>query len=276
MTMRNNYGGSAPTDTAAHINTTDIQISKPIVTSTTLPVVAGVEIPQDKQGRLNLNVLHRASMQATHKAPNRWLSTDTTKELIEEIRQTPIEEFGVFVEPVEVTRGGTTPGTYVHRLLAISYAGWISPKFQLKVNQAFIYQHVGSAKSAVPQSLPEALRMAAELAEQNETLRVSHSALHRIAGSDGSLTLTNAAKNLQVKRNYLTTWLAGNGWIYKRISRGCWIAYQKRLDQDVLVHKVNEIVRPNGTTKLVEQVLVTSKGLAKLTKAIELGARNGN
>ena len=35
-------------------------------------------------------------------------------------------------------KGGTTPGTFTHELLAIEYAGWISPAFRLRVNQAFI------------------------------------------------------------------------------------------------------------------------------------------
>ena len=34
--------------------------------------------------------------------------------------------------------GGNERGTYAHELLAVSYAGWISPRFQLQVNQAFL------------------------------------------------------------------------------------------------------------------------------------------
>ncbi|CDH18886.1 conserved hypothetical protein [Xenorhabdus bovienii str. kraussei Quebec] len=39
---------------------------------------------------------------------------------------------------VDSAHGGASPGTYAHELIAVSYAGWIRPDFQLDVNQAFI------------------------------------------------------------------------------------------------------------------------------------------
>ncbi|MEQ1962368.1 KilA-N domain-containing protein [Xenorhabdus khoisanae] len=108
-----------------------------------LPVVVGVEIPLDEFGRYNLNTLHKASSEGEEKAPNRWLRTKHAKELIAELEskllkniQTP--DLASARKVVDVNNGGTSPGTYAHELIAVSYAGWIRPDFQLDVNQAFI------------------------------------------------------------------------------------------------------------------------------------------
>ncbi|MDC9622099.1 KilA-N domain-containing protein [Xenorhabdus sp. XENO-7] len=108
-----------------------------------LPVVVGVEIPLDEFGRYNLNTLHKASGENENKAPNQWLRTKYAKELIAELdakllknNQTAYLQSGQKV--VDINNGGTSPGTYAHELIAVSYAGWIRPDFQLDVNQAFI------------------------------------------------------------------------------------------------------------------------------------------
>ncbi|MEX0447996.1 KilA-N domain-containing protein [Xenorhabdus sp. SGI246] len=116
---------------------------KEIMKGKLLPVVVGVEIPLDEFGRYNLNTLHKASKEGEEKAPNRWLRTKHAKELIAELEakllkniQTPYLASAQKV--VCVNNGGTSPGTYAHELIAVSYAGWIRPDFQLDVNQAFI------------------------------------------------------------------------------------------------------------------------------------------
>lgn len=44
-------------------------------------------------------------------------------------------------------------------------------------------------------------------------------------------------------------------------------AYQDRIKSSLLTHKVTTVSRSDGTEKIVEQVLVTAKGLAKLAEA---------
>ena len=112
-------------------------------------------IPVDSDERINLNALHKASKLGKHKAPNKWLVNNSTKELIVELeKQSPNSGFdtqapnmgldnqtpnsGSAQELIKINNGGTDQGTYAHILLAISYAGWISPSFQLKVNQVFL------------------------------------------------------------------------------------------------------------------------------------------
>jgi KilA domain-containing protein len=95
-------------------------------------IIADVTILQDTHGRYSLNTLHKASGSRESKKPSNWLDLVGTKELIAELnaqRQEPA---------FDVVKGGNAAGTYVDELLAVSYAGWISPAFQLKVNQAFL------------------------------------------------------------------------------------------------------------------------------------------
>ena len=101
------------------------------------PVIAGVEIHTDDLGRFNLNALHRASGLGDHKKPSKWVSTKQTQELIEELEsQSPNSDSGR--ESIAVVNGCVYQGVFADELLAISYAGWISPRFQLQVNQVFL------------------------------------------------------------------------------------------------------------------------------------------
>ncbi|MDE1484340.1 KilA-N domain-containing protein [Xenorhabdus bovienii] len=108
-----------------------------------LPVVVGVEIPLDEFGRYNLNTLHKASGEGKSKTPNKWLETKQAKELIRQLEAKLLKTFqtpnsGSAQKAINVINGGMSPGTFAHELIAVSYAGWIRPDFQLDVNQAFI------------------------------------------------------------------------------------------------------------------------------------------
>jgi len=82
--------------------------------------------------------------------------------------------------------------------------------------------------------------------------------------SEGSMCITNAAKDLQVQPKRLFAWLQEHQWIYRRAGGSGFIAYQARIQVGYLEHKVTTVERGDGTVKMVEQVLVTAKGLAKL------------
>ncbi|HDX8852594.1 TPA: KilA-N domain-containing protein [Klebsiella michiganensis] len=73
-------------------------------------------------GRFNLNVLHKASGLGANKAPAQWLRTQTAKSLLAELEKKTVQICIVSDE-------GRNGGTFVHKLLAIEYAGWILPRF---------------------------------------------------------------------------------------------------------------------------------------------------
>ncbi|MBB8029246.1 KilA-N domain-containing protein [Escherichia coli] len=120
----------------------NINSTQKLVNPENLPVIAGVEIPTDVVGRFNLNALHKASGEGDHKRPSKWLVTEQAKSLISELKkQSP--NSGLGQEVIKTVKGGAYPGTFAHELLAVEYAGWISPAFRLQVNQTFIDYRTG-------------------------------------------------------------------------------------------------------------------------------------
>lgn len=100
--------------------------------SKALMTIGDVSIGIDEHGRMCLNDLHRASGEGEKKSPNRWTRLGSTKALIVKLQSTTPYMAS------ETSPHGESPSTYAHELLAVSYAGWISPSFQLDVNQAFL------------------------------------------------------------------------------------------------------------------------------------------
>ncbi|CDM89200.1 phage antirepressor KilAC domain-containing protein [Xenorhabdus bovienii] len=246
------------------------------IANNNLPVIAGVEITTDSEGRFNLNALHKASGGENAKRPSLWLNNKQVQELIDELSKNSC----LGQEVIKSVRGGTTPGTFAHELLAVSYAGWISPSFQLQVNQTFIDYRSGKlvdqVQVQIPQSLPEALRLAADLAEQKaelehkvEEMKPDVAALERIAKSDGSMCVTDAAKQLQVKPKSLFDLMSHNKWIYRRMGTP-WVGYQEKIQQRLIEHKVTVVIKPDGEEKTVSQVRITPKGISKLAKILSV------
>lgn len=89
-------------------------------------------------------------------------------------------------------------------------------------------------------------------------------ALERIAEADGSLCITDAAKALQVQPKALFNFLRREAWIYRRAGSGNEVAYQSKVQAGYVEHKVTRLRRHDGPDKIVEQVRITPKGLARL------------
>jgi len=90
-------------------------------------------------------------------------------------------------------------------------------------------------------------------------------ALDRISTADGMLNITNAAKTLQIHPNQkLFRYMQEHMWIYRRAGGKNYVGYQQRIQQGLLSHKVTTVQTSDGREKIIEQVLVTPKGLAKL------------
>ena len=85
----------------------------------------------------------------------------------------------------------------------------------------------------------------------------------RIAAAEGSLCMRDAAKVLQMRPIDLRNWLIVNRWIYGRPGHSGWLAYQDRIQQGVMCHKVTTVQREDGTEKVVEQPRITPKGLTR-------------
>lgn len=160
--------------------------------------IANVTIRRDHSGRFCLNDLHRSSGGAAKHRPGYWLENQHTKELIAEI-----EIAGI---PAIQSKQGL--GTFVCKELVYSYAMWVRPSFQLQVIRTFDAIESGKhAELQVPKTLPEALRLAADLAdqvaEQNELIERQRPAVefaHAIKNLSDAISLGDMAKLLGTGR----------------------------------------------------------------------------
>lgn len=94
-------------------------------------------------------------------------------------------------------------------------------------------------------------------------------ALDRIAASDGSLCITDAAKTLQIQPRKLTQLLQEKTWVYRRPMGSGWLAYQDRIQQGLMEHKVTTGEKSDGHEWTNTQARITPKGLAKLAHELQ-------
>ncbi|WP_417724578.1 phage antirepressor KilAC domain-containing protein [Salipiger sp.] len=121
----------------------------------------------------------------------------------------------------------------------------------------------------------EAARAWADQVERNERqatqiagMREDVAAYDRLARAEGSLNITEAAKNLGVRPKDLFSWLARNGWIYKRPGSRFWLGFQEKCNRGFLEHKTTTVTGSDGMEKINEQVRVTPRGLTYLAKMV--------
>lgn len=131
----------------------------------------------------------------------------------------------------------------------------------------------------VPRTMPEALRLAADLAERAQQAEAAlalatpkAAALDRIATeTEGAVNLRTAAKLLQMPEKQFLAFARTKGFIF-RGSHGTWQGYAERAKAGLLELKLTDIYSGSGenrTMRTVEQVLVTRSGLAKLAQILE-------
>lgn len=207
---------------------------------------------------------------------------DNVKRTVETLAQAGVIEF----PQIEEIPTATKPvAVYVFsgergRRDSIVLVAQLSPEFTAALVDRWQVLEAG-AVPRLPQTLPEALRLAADLAEQNNRLQVVVSeqapkveALARLAEAGGSMCLTDAAKHLGIQRCRLIEWMRANRWIYRREGSMRLLAYQPRLAAGLLDHKVSVIGREDdGADRLASQVRVTAKGLAVLAQKINTAPR---
>jgi len=128
---------------------------------------------------------------------------------------------------------------------------------------------------AVPQTLPEALRLAADLAEANArqaeriaVLEPQAAALTTLADTEGTFCIRDAAKALGEPEKDLRAYLSQHGWIYRRAKAEPWVARAERLNSGLMRTKVVPVETGTGTWNR-PQARITSRGLAFL--AVRLG-----
>lgn len=240
-------------------------------------VIANTEIRQDAEGRYCLNDLHKASGGEKRHGPSYWLANAQTKELLAELGGA-----GIPVGPVATLNDGRNNGTYVCKELVYAYAMWISAAFHLKVIRAYdamvsnMQIAVASSKfySQIPQTLPEALRLAAVEMEKNEKLalenKVQAEALNeqapkvafarQVEVAPDAIDVCKAAQLLGTGRNRLMQFLREKHWVTRYNQ-----PYQDKIDAGLLNTKIGRpYEHPERGLQQSVTTLVTGKGLVKL------------
>ena len=111
-----------------------------------------------------------------------------------------------------------------------------------------------------------------QLAYEVKALAPKAQALDRISKTEGSLCVTDAAKVLGMQPKALFKWLHEHQWIYRRAGNAHWVGYQHRLQTGALEQKATIITKSDGEERTVEQVLVTARGLARLSELMGMAA----
>jgi anti-repressor protein len=247
---------------------------KPASSEASFPAVSDGEIGGLLVQTVNARDLH--AFLGVGKVFAAWIS-----ERIEAYSFSEGTDFVVFSDPGKNSKGGRPAKEYALTLDMAKELGMVERNEQGRRVRQYFIECERRAKASGPEALavlndPAAMRgllltysekvltlegKVAEMAPQVE-------ALERIAVSDGSLCVTDAAKTLQTRPKDLFTFLRRNGWIYTRAGSSAEIAYQARLIDGSLEHKTTTVLRSDGSEKTVTQVRVTPKGLTKLAKLL--------
>ena len=150
----------------------------------------------------------------------------------------------------------------------------LSPEFTAKLVDR--WQELEAKQTErLPQSFSEALLLAAQLQAEKEQNAPKVEAFDRlVTATEGLMNLTNAAKHLQMQPKAFNQFLFSKNWIYKCMAGSPWIAYQDKLKSGYLEHKAHSVKLEDGSEKICPQVLVTAKGLAKLSSMLNKGAQD--
>jgi phage regulator Rha-like protein len=150
----------------------------------------------------------------------------------------------------------------------------LSPEFTARLVDRWQELESGAANMATAAALNDPAKLRHLLLENVEKVLALEAELGEIAPqaaayehltrSDGTMCITDAAKALDMRPKDLFAWLQSNQWIYRRAGNGHFVGYQPKIQQGLLDHRLEEVTRADGSTKITEQVRVTAKGMAKL------------
>jgi len=143
---------------------------------------------------------------------------------------------------------------------ARNFKRWVTHEVLPEIRKTGFYSLGGYQ---IPKTLPEALRLAADLAEENERLRPKAELHDRFLAADTAQTMAVVAKSLGTGRDRLFRFLREIGILMANN-----VPYQQYLDRGYF--RVIEKVINMGETEIVKpQTLVTTKGVAFIAKLLK-------
>lgn len=156
-------------------------------------------------------------------------------------------------------RGGTNQGTFLHEKLALKFAAWLSPKFELWVyDRVHELLTMGSTSIVQPsddeiimQSMDilqgRVLRLKAEntdLKKEVSDLLPDAAYTRQVLQSDQSYTITEIGEDLGLTANALNQFLYEQG--VQRKVNGRWVLYAKYKAYNLTTPHTHSGYKPNG------------------------------
>lgn len=202
---------------------------------TTSIEVTGVKVAQDDEGRYRLNDLHKASGGAARHQPAFFFKRVEINELVSQINSSSGKNSAMSSRP------GRFGGTFACKELVYAYAMWISPEFHLKVIRAYddlaAPAPTPEPEFKVPQTMAQALRLAADQAEEIERQQalIEQAAPkvefvdRYVESTSGDMTFRQVCKILGVKEKEFRAFLVAKGIMYQQGKT--WLAYSQHIEQ---------------------------------------------
>nr|WP_230684178.1 KilA-N domain-containing protein [Enterobacter ludwigii] len=98
-------------------------------------LINGVKVRVDSEGRYNLNDLHESATEggkaSESQRPGAFLQSAQVRRFVDELSD------ATKIASVKTIKGGKDQGTWGMELVAIRYAAWIEPKFEIQVYNTF-------------------------------------------------------------------------------------------------------------------------------------------
>ena len=157
-----------------------------------------------------------------------WINSKGTEEYITELCA---ENGRTKYFYIDVNKGGTEQGTWIHEQLCLDLARWLSPKFRVwadnkiaelirdgevkitKQDSYIIENPVERAKRWI-EEYEEKLALENKIQEDAPLVSLAEERL----SFDDCVSITDISRTFNIKRGYLTSWAKKNGYIHKTIT----------------------------------------------------------
>jgi phage antirepressor YoqD-like protein len=204
------------------------------------------------------------------KLPANFLQTQQTKDFIQVLENRYCDSN---TEILKVINGTSNPGTWMHQKLALKYAGWLSPEFELWVYDrieellttgktelqplskaemtlqviAFLQEETQTLKSQkllLEQSIQQ---QAPKVAYYNEVLQTNGGQVASVIAQDFGMSAT--AFNRKLKEHS----------VIRKVG-GTWVLCAKHQNKDYVITKTHTFLDSKGDKQTAIQMLWTQKG----------------
>lgn len=227
-------------------------------------------------GLFCLNDLHKAAGGENKHRPQYWLENQQTQDLIAVLQADGIPSAKENQRVIHVMNG---IGTFVCEELVYSYASWVSAKFHLLVLRTF-RDVVHNSLNAIPQTFSEALRLAADLADEKAALLAEKEAnapkvafADAVGNANDTILIRDLAKVLKqngmdMGEKRLFAYLRENGFLTLQN-----MPTQRAMDLGLFWVKESVIALPDGD-RISFTTRVTGKGQQYFLKRFSKGRQH--